>query len=106
MGGVDKVDMLLSSTECVRKTVKWYKKVFFHVLDMTLISSHVTYKMLTGKNIALLDFQRQLVKELLAKYKKVQPRASGSSRRPDESHSPLRLIERHLPAISEVSQKK
>lgn len=29
MGGVDRVDMLLSSIESVRKTIKWYKKVFF-----------------------------------------------------------------------------
>ncbi|KAJ8976674.1 hypothetical protein NQ317_004757 [Molorchus minor] len=29
MGAVDRSDMMLSSTECVRKTVKWYKKLFF-----------------------------------------------------------------------------
>jgi len=29
MGAVDQVDMQISFTECIRKTVKWYKKVFF-----------------------------------------------------------------------------
>lgn len=29
MGSVDKTDMLLSSVECFRKKVKWYKKFFF-----------------------------------------------------------------------------
>ncbi|CAG5133117.1 unnamed protein product [Candidula unifasciata] len=28
MGSVDRTDMLLSSIESIRKTVKWYKKLF------------------------------------------------------------------------------
>lgn len=36
MGAVDKTDMLLSVAESVRKTIKWYKKVFFfHLLDLS-----------------------------------------------------------------------
>ncbi|KAG5891125.1 hypothetical protein JTB14_022237 [Gonioctena quinquepunctata] len=57
MGGVDKTDMLLSTTKTVRKCIKWYKKVFFHLLDLAVLNSHVVYKMKTGENIALLDFQ-------------------------------------------------
>ena len=34
MGAVDKADLLLSSIETARKTVKWNKKVFFHLLDL------------------------------------------------------------------------
>ena len=37
MGGVDKADMLLSSVGSVRKTVKWYEKLFFHILDMACL---------------------------------------------------------------------
>ena len=29
MGAVDHVDMQMSFSECIRKSVKWYKKVFF-----------------------------------------------------------------------------
>jgi len=29
MSAIDKTDILLSSIECVRKTIKWYKKLFF-----------------------------------------------------------------------------
>lgn len=49
MGGVDKTDMLLSSVECIRKTTKWYKKVFFHFVDMALLNSCALYKHLTKK---------------------------------------------------------
>lgn len=97
MGGVDQSDMLLSSTESVRKTVKWYKKIFFHLLDLSVLNSHIVYKIKTGKNINLLDFQRELVKALIAKYKTVQPRSS--TRRAEHGHSPLRLIERHFPKM-------
>ena len=96
MGGVDRTDMLLSTTESVRKTIKWYKKVFFHLLDLAILNSHAVYKMKTGENIPLLEFQKVLIKTLIEKYRKVKPRTSGS--RPYDGHSPLRLIERHFPS--------
>lgn len=98
MGGVDKTDMLLSTTESVRKSIKWYKKVFFHFVDLSIVNSHVIYKMKTGKNTPLLQFQKDLVRQLVAKYQKIKPRSS-TSRRPDYAHSPLRLIERHFPSM-------
>ena len=30
MGAVDKTDMILNSINTVRKSLKWYKKFFFH----------------------------------------------------------------------------
>ncbi|KAK8773336.1 hypothetical protein V5799_012131 [Amblyomma americanum] len=36
MGAVDKVDMVVTVTGTVtRKSMKWYKKYFFHLLDIT-----------------------------------------------------------------------
>lgn len=98
MGGVDRTDMLLISTESVRRTIKWYKKVFFHLLDIALINSHSIFKIKTGKNIPLLDFQRDLVKQIIQKYKNTTVRCSGSNRSSD-GHSPLRLIERDFPSM-------
>lgn len=72
MGGVNRTDILLSSTESVRKSVK------------------------TG-SATLLDFQRQVIKSLIDKYKQVQPCASGS--KPSTGHSPLQLIERPFPSM-------
>lgn len=68
MGSVDKTDMLLSSIECVQKTIKWYKKVHFHLIDMALLNAY-SYKQVTGKNPALADFQLELVREIIDKYK-------------------------------------
>lgn len=98
MGAIDRSDMLLSSTESIRKSTKWYKKIFFHLLDLTVLNSHSVYKTVTGEHIALLDFQNKLVKEVFQKYSKGKSRST--SRRPDDGHSPLRLVERHFPTES------
>lgn len=44
MGGVDNIDRQLSITETVRKTMKWYRKLFFHLIDLCLCNAHALYK--------------------------------------------------------------
>lgn len=68
MGAIDKTDMLLSWTECVRHTMKWYKKLFFYIVDISLLNAYSSYKMVTGKYISLADFQLKLINELVLKY--------------------------------------
>lgn len=65
MGGVDLTDMLLSSTESVRKTIKWYKKVFFHLLDLSVLNSHILFKQVTGKKLPLKNFIENLIEQLI-----------------------------------------
>lgn len=97
MGAVDRTDMLQSSIESVRKTVKWYKKVFFHLLDMTLLNAHAVYKMKTGKDDPIAQFQLNLVKNIVSKYATEDISRQSSSRRGENAESPLRLIARHFP---------
>ena len=37
---IDKADMQISAIECVRRTVKWYKKLFFHLMDMSMLNAY------------------------------------------------------------------
>ncbi|KAJ8928125.1 hypothetical protein NQ314_019351 [Rhamnusium bicolor] len=104
MGAIDKTDMLLSSTESVRKTIRWYKKVFFHLLDLSILNAHVIYKMKTGENIPLLQFQIKLIKEIVEKYQKFRPRASNSKNIGQDA--PMRLVARHFPSHVEKNEKK
>lgn len=48
---IDKSDMKIGSVECVRKTVKWYKKLFFHLVDVCLLKAYLYYKKATPKNV-------------------------------------------------------
>ena len=44
MGGVDKIDQQLDSINIIRKSFKWYHKVFFRLFSVAMLSSHKIYK--------------------------------------------------------------
>ena len=41
--GVDRSDQRASTYQCVRKCVKWYKKLFFYILDMWIVNSYLLH---------------------------------------------------------------
>lgn len=50
MGGVDKVDQMLSAYPLERKRQKvWYKKEFKHLVNMCIFNAHALHKMKGGK---------------------------------------------------------
>lgn len=78
-----------------RKTIKWYKKFFFHIVDMALVNAVYLYKTQNSKNLQLKEFRLQLIKNIITKYNN-QNRIS--IRRPSID-SPLRLSARHFPSL-------
>ena len=65
MGGFDRSDQLLSYCSTPRKTIKWYKKVFFHLLDIAVMNSYVLFKKLSKqKKLPILKFRDALIGEL------------------------------------------
>ncbi|KAJ8949458.1 hypothetical protein NQ318_007559 [Aromia moschata] len=38
MGAVDKTDMMISSLDCTCKTIKWYKKLFMHIVTFVKVT--------------------------------------------------------------------
>jgi len=105
MGTIDKTDMLLSSTECVRRTLKWYKKLFFHIIDMSMLNAYSAYKTVTGTHISLANFQLTLVNEILQKYKSSVKTTPSKGKKIISTDS--RLSERHFPdLIPQTSSKK
>lgn len=96
MESVDKTDMLLSSIECIRKTIKWYKKLYFHLIDLSLLNSYSVYSTITGKKIPLAQFQLVLIKQIVEKYKTVKTSKIG--RPTSTTMEPLRLVSRHFPS--------
>ncbi|KAL4153017.1 hypothetical protein QTP88_000850 [Uroleucon formosanum] len=95
MGPIDKTDMLLSSVECVRRTIKWYKKLFFHLIDLSLLNAYSAYKTCTGLKISLADFQFQLIREIFTKYATQKKNLCRHS----NTCLPERLQERHFPSM-------
>jgi hypothetical protein len=104
MRGVHRSDMMISSLECVHKSMKWHKKFFFHLLDITLLNSQAVYNVKTGKNITLADFQLTLIREILQHYH--TPKSTTKSERPSSGGQPLRLTERQFPSPVPPTEKK
>jgi hypothetical protein len=95
MRAVDQVDMQNSFSECLRKIVKWYKKLFFHLFDITVQNSYAMFKMNNEQNLELSEFRLQLARELIEEYgsKRLQSRERPST------DCPLRLTARHFIAF-------
>jgi hypothetical protein len=98
MGAVDCNDMMLSSMECIRKKIKWYRKLFFLTVDLCLLNAHALYLTKTGNRVALAKFQLDIIHQLLERYHTPQAAARGG--RPSASaHTHLRLTEIHFPSL-------
>lgn len=97
MGTIDKVDMLLSPVNCLHKSVKWYKKVFFFLMDYALLNAYSMWKVYTGEQIPLAKFQLELIRQMIEKYKKKNSNSRGG--RPSSGDVPNRLIDRHFPSL-------
>lgn len=95
--------MQVSFSECVRKTIKWYKKLFFHIMDMTLLNAYIMYKEKPGKRLKFLDYRLEVVREIVHKFGNMKKEGKG---RPSLSSAPLRLTERHFPSRLQPNGKQ
>ena len=43
MGGVDKADQYLCYYGFSHRTVKWWRRAFFHLLDLAIVNAYVLY---------------------------------------------------------------
>lgn len=58
MGGVDFLDSLIGKNKIKLRTKKWYMRIFYHLLDLTLINSWILYrKNCKEKTITLVQFK-------------------------------------------------
>lgn len=94
MGAVDKTDMQNSFVECARKSLKWYKKLYFHLMDIALLNAYIVYKELTGRSIKYQQFRLNVMRQLLEEHH--TPRRPPTGGRPSMDN-PLRLTARHFP---------
>ena len=92
---IDKVDMQISFVACLRKTVKWYRKLFFHMLDLSVFNSYLLYKVNTGKVIKFSDYRLQLIREILQTHSAPKSKIG----RPALTNQPIRLTARHFPSL-------
>ena len=106
MGGVDKNDQavmyygyphrlehnyyLLGSIIYFPRAKKWWKRVFFHLLDVSIANANVLYNMQADKPLHQLHFRLSIIKSLLEGH---TPRADHCHQAP-QRELPTRLTER------------
>jgi hypothetical protein len=99
--GVDRLDQQLHDYPIARKRgKKYYKKVFFHFLDISLWNSFVLYKKNGGRRDNL-ECRQTLIEKLIEKF-----HSTSKKGRPSSQPGPLRLTERHFPEYVPPTEKK
>lgn len=101
MGGVDKSDQLLSYYGFPHRTVKWWKRAFYHLVDLAIVQAYTLYRQSSqaGRHLSHQQFRIQLAKELLHSAGEV-----AMSQVSPHSHPPIAwLTERHFPDRTELN---
>ena len=67
MGGVNKADQLLSYYSFTRRTMKWWKRVFFHLVDVAIVNSYIMYSesLQDGRKLTHEQFRVEVASGLL-----------------------------------------
>jgi hypothetical protein len=64
MGYVDKCDRMTNSYTIIRRTWKWTKKLFFHLLYLTILNNFILFAS-CGAKVTHSDFKLTLIKDLI-----------------------------------------
>lgn len=88
MGGVDLADHYISSYDFIRKTLKWYRKMFFWLFETSIVNSYILFKLNNNPNMIQKDFRRKLCLQLVGDLRNSNGRKRG---RPSSSTDEQRL---------------
>ena len=97
MGGVDTSDQLSKYYSFTRKTLKWWVKLFFHILNIAATNAYILYRKNYGgirRALNQEDFRRELSRSLIESHTYAKPQRG---RRPLVD-VPARLTQRHFPS--------
>ena len=103
MGGVDLLDSLIGLYRTKIRSRKWYHRVFFHLMDLTVVNAWLLYRRCSqanGKQLTLHDFKAD-VAEGLCKQGKHEPKSRAVKRgRPSSSREDDVTVKRRKPGLA------
>ncbi|GFO06574.1 PiggyBac transposable element-derived protein [Plakobranchus ocellatus] len=65
MGGVDKADMLCSLYGVSRKSKKWWHRLFFGLIDRTMVNAFIVFSKVSEGKLSLQNFLRSVALSLV-----------------------------------------
>ena len=95
MGHDDNADRMTNSYKASRRTWKWTKKPFFHLLDLAIVNSYILLSSCGGKKISHRDFRLTLIREMLARSGHDSRPSMSVGRPASSSNNTERLDTRH-----------
>lgn len=103
MGGVDISDHYISSYAFTRKSLKWWRKVFFWLIETGIVNAFLLYNMNEGQGkVRQRKFRKELIKQLVGNLRNLNKRG-----RPSQSEEDERLNGKlHLPYPLEAGKTK
>lgn len=103
MGGVDTSDQMVKYYNFTRKTLKWWVKLFFHLINLAVTNAYLLYRKhnTNPRPLTHYKFRTQLANELTACH--VPAKRPKKGRRSDKDNE-SRLNERHFPALIPVAE--
>ena len=101
MGGVDLSDQLVTYYNFAHRTVKWWRLVFFHLLETSIVNAYVMYTESTqsARKLSHVNFRIELAKGLLQQAGEEIDVSSQFASRCEAVPPPLRLTGRHFPEV-------
>ena len=99
MGGVDRTDQLMQPYEIPRKSMKWYKKVALHFIQLAVMNSYIVYQK-DGGRMPLLAFEHDVIVSLLFGH------GNGGDVDIPKEENIARLSERHFVALIPETESK
>ena len=67
MKGVVLSNQQISYYELNSKIYKWWKRIFFHLLDISIVNSYILYKKYNKSAITQKTFRLEIVKSIINK---------------------------------------
>ena len=97
MGGVDTGDQLLSYYGFSHRTLKWWRRAFFHLIEVAIVNAYIMYLTTPCEGrLTHKEFRIQLAKELLMDTVDEESHCCGP--RPNRNPPSFRLTGQHFPA--------
>jgi hypothetical protein len=85
--GVDRSDQMLSYYSFGRKSIKWWRKLFFHLFDLVMVNAHILHKKSSKEKMSLEMFYAKVAEGVIASARmdiQVQGQTSNPAGRLDQ----------------------
>ena len=105
MGGTDLANQIFQYYTHTHRSLKWWKRVFFSMLNISMLNATVIYNSIpTNKHVSNLDFRLQVIDGLLTGWER---NTMLRFTRSNANNLPVRLMEKmHYPGKNPSGRKR